>query len=78
MPMLNTLDAQVAAGRALDKMAGTLATKKSSATRPQRFAVRKAFRDAAAFLKEAGYDKSERDLLMKPFQREYDPQHRTR
>lgn len=74
----SSIDALVAAGRALAKMVDTLDTKKATATRDQQYAVRKKFRDAAAHLRAAGYTKDERDRAMKPYQIAYDPKHRTR
>jgi len=75
---LRTLDAQAAAGRALEKMVLTLSIKKTGASKSERYAARKAFRDAALFLKRAGCPKGERDLILKPYQVAYDPRHRTR
>jgi hypothetical protein len=75
---LMTLDSQAAAGRALQKMFFTLSIKKDRASKTEQYAARKAFRDAAAFLKQAGCPKSERDQILKPYQLAYDPHHRTR
>jgi hypothetical protein len=73
-----TTGALVAAGRALAKMVSTLDTKKATATSSEQYAVRKKFRDAAAYLRAASYTKEERDRAMKPYQLAYDPKHRTR
>jgi hypothetical protein len=78
MPLKNDIAALVDAGRALEKMVATLRTKKLTASTKDRNATRKSFRDAAHFLRRAGYSKPERDEILKPYQLGYDPNHRTR
>ena len=79
MPLQQTQTALMDLGRAFEKLISTLPIKKAAATKHQQFAARKAFRDAAGYLRKAGFtQKDERDDILKPYGLAYDPNHRTR
>ena len=65
-------------GLALDSMVRGASIPKAQATRNEQLQARGRFRQAAAYLKQAGLSQDERDKVMKPHQLAYDPKHRTR